>query len=326
MRASEGPRLPVTIVGGYLGAGKTTLVNHLLRHAAGRRLAVLVNDFGELPIDAELIESQDDEVISLAGGCLCCSFGADLLGAVMRLTQRVPRPDQLLIEASGVALPDAITASLSLLGDVALDAVVVVADADSVQARAADRYLADTIARQLRAADLVVLNKIDLVPADARTALHAWLAAMAPGARLLDALRGQLPPEALLGVDLGAAPDRARRRGAARAGELRPRANAAQQFERIETVLAQRVDAEGLARALARPALGVIRAKGILRDLDGAAVALQVVGARGAIAAHRRDPADGRLVCIGLKGRLDRAGIKAALAAASDVKKPCVRG
>jgi len=326
MRTSEGPRLPVTIVGGYLGAGKTTLVNQLLRQAAGRRLAVLVNDFGELPIDADLIESEDDDVINLAGGCLCCSFGADLLGAVMRLTQRVPRPDQLLIEASGVALPDAIAASLSLLGDVALDAVVVLADADSVRARAADRYLADTIARQLRAADLVVLNKIDLVSADGRTALHAWLAEMAPGAKRLEAVRGQLPPEALLGVDLGGARNPARRRGPARSGTLRPRANAAQQFERIEAVLEHRVDAEALAQALARPALGVVRAKGILRDLDGAVVALQVVGTRGAIAAHRRDPADGRLVCIGLKGRLDRAGVEAALAAVSDVNKPCVRG
>ncbi|MCG6953324.1 MAG: GTP-binding protein, partial [Betaproteobacteria bacterium] len=122
MPASEHPPLPVTVIGGYLGAGKTTLVNHLLRHAGGKRLAVLVNDFGELPIDADLIESQNDAVISLAGGCLCCSFGSDLLGAVNSLTRRVPRPDQLLIEASGVALPDAIAASLSLLREVALDA------------------------------------------------------------------------------------------------------------------------------------------------------------------------------------------------------------
>lgn len=326
MRASESPRLPVTVVGGYLGAGKTTLVNHLLRQAAGRRLAVLVNDFGELAIDADLIESEDDEVISLAGGCLCCSFGADLLGAVMRLTQRVPRPDQLLIEASGVALPDAIAASLSLLGDVVLDAVVVIADAEDVRARAADRYLADTIARQLRAADLVVLNKIDLVRAEARAALHAWLAQMVPGAQLLEAHYGQLPPEALLGVDLGGERNRARRHRIARSAEWGPRASATQQFERIEIVLEHRVDAEALAQALARPALGVIRAKGILRDLDGAVVALQVVGARGAIAAQRREPVEGRLVCIGLKGRLDRAGVEAALAAVCDVKKPCVRG
>jgi len=321
MPASRVPPLPVTVIGGYLGAGKTTLVNHLLRHAAGRRLAVLVNDFGALPIDADLIESEDDDVIGLAGGCLCCSFGADLLGAVRRLTQRTARPDQLLIEASGVALPDAIAASLSLLAEVALDAVVVLADADSVQARAADRYLADTIDRQLRAADLLVLNKIDLVPAQRRAALHAWLATAAPGAKLLDAVRGALPPEALLDVDLGADANRVRRRGAPRFENLRPQASAETQFERLEATLAQPVDAGALAQALAQPALGVIRAKGVLRDLDGATVALQVVGARGVITAHQRQAAAGRLVCIGLKGRLDRAAVQATLAAVRDVKK-----
>jgi len=316
MPASQSPPLPVTVIGGYLGAGKTTLVNHLLRHAGARRLAVLVNDFGELPIDADLIESEDDDVISLAGGCLCCSFGADLLGAVIRLTRRVPRPDQLLIEASGVALPDAIAASLSLLAEVALDAVVVVADADSVRARAADRYLADTIERQLRAADLVVLNKIDLVRADRQGALHAWLGAMAPGAKRLDALHGRLAPEAVLGVDWGARADRARRLpGPLTGAGMQPKAGQAQ-FEHLDAVLDARVDAAALAQALVQPALGVIRAKGILRDRDGATVALHLVGARSEISPHAGSVERGRLVCIGLAGRLDRAGIQAALARA----------
>jgi G3E family GTPase len=314
MPASERPPLPVTVIGGYLGAGKTTLVNHLLRHAGGKRLAVLVNDFGELPIDADLIESQNDAVISLAGGCLCCSFGSDLLGAVNSLTRRVPRPDQLLIEASGVALPDAIAASLSLLREVALDAVVVVADADSVRARAADRYLADTIERQLRAADLVVLNKIDLVPADGRGALYAWLDSMAPDAKRLDALRGQLPPEAVLGVEWRARSNRAHPlRGLHSSAGPRPHARQVQ-FEHLDVTLDARVDAGALARALAQPALGVIRAKGILRDRDGATIALHLVGTRSEISPRAGNVECGRLVCIGLAGRLDRAGIAAALA------------
>lgn len=314
MPASQSPALPVTVIGGYLGAGKTTLVNHLLRHAGGKRLAVLVNDFGELPIDADLIESQDDAVISLAGGCLCCSFGSDLLGAVIRLTRRLPRPDQLLIEASGVALPDAIAASLSLLGEAALDAVVVVADAESVRARAADRYLADTIERQLRAADLVVLNKLDLVPADAHGALHAWLDGMAPDAKRLDALRGQLPPEAVLGVEWRARADRAHPLRGLQAS-TRPRPHATQaRFEHLDLTLEARIDAAALAQALAQPALGVIRAKGILRDRDGATVALHLVGARSEISPRTGSVECGRLVCIGLAGRLDRAGIEAALA------------
>ena len=85
--------LPRVLIGGWLGAGKTTLVNQLLRQAAGRRLAVLVNDFGEQGLDADLIEGSADEVLELAGGCICCSYGADLLGALRRVAARQPRPD-----------------------------------------------------------------------------------------------------------------------------------------------------------------------------------------------------------------------------------------
>ena len=85
-------RTPVTVVGGYLGAGKTTLVNHLLRTAQGVRLAILVNDFGSLAIDADLIEARSDNLISIAGGCVCCSFGSDLMGALMKLSEGVPPP------------------------------------------------------------------------------------------------------------------------------------------------------------------------------------------------------------------------------------------
>ena len=94
--------LPTVVIGGYLGAGKTTLVNHLLRHADGRRVAVLVNDFGDVNIDADLIEGADAGVLSLSGGCLCCSFGDDLVGTLLALQRRQPPPDVVLIELSGV--------------------------------------------------------------------------------------------------------------------------------------------------------------------------------------------------------------------------------
>ena len=112
---SGSQKTPVTIIGGYLGAGKTTLVNHLLRNAQGRRLAILVNEFGELPIDADLIEARDDDIISLSGGCVCCSYGNDLIMAMMDMARMEPRPDHIVLEASGVALPAAIASSLSLL-------------------------------------------------------------------------------------------------------------------------------------------------------------------------------------------------------------------
>ena len=79
--------IPVIVIGGYLGAGKTTLLNHLLRHADGRKIAILVNEFGDLPIDVDLIEAKDDEMIAISGGCICCSFGSDMTAALIKLAQ-----------------------------------------------------------------------------------------------------------------------------------------------------------------------------------------------------------------------------------------------
>ncbi|MEC8387162.1 MAG: GTP-binding protein, partial [Pseudomonadota bacterium] len=94
MTASTPSPIPATVIGGYLGAGKTTLVNHLLRTANGLRLAVLVNEFGALPIDDDLIIAREDNLISLAGGCVCCSFGSDLMAALMDLSQLSPPPER----------------------------------------------------------------------------------------------------------------------------------------------------------------------------------------------------------------------------------------
>jgi G3E family GTPase len=109
--------IPVTLIGGYLGAGKTTLVNHLLRERGERRIAVLVNDFGELPIDDALIESRDGTLLQLAGGCVCCSFGSDLMAALQQMLALQPQPEHILIETSGVALPAAVARVLGLLPD-----------------------------------------------------------------------------------------------------------------------------------------------------------------------------------------------------------------
>ena len=160
---SEPHRIPVTVVGGYLGAGKTTLVNHLLRSAEGRRLAVLVNDLGELSIDADLIEARDENLISIAGGCVCCSYGSDLVLALKELAARNPRLDHVLIETSGVALPNSVAASLSLLEGYKLDCVAVLADVTTIRRMASDRYLADTIERQFADADFVLAAKVDCV-------------------------------------------------------------------------------------------------------------------------------------------------------------------
>jgi len=191
--------IPVSLIGGYLGAGKTTLVNSLLRHAGGRRLAVLVNEFGALPIDADLIAARDDNLISISGGCICCSFGSDLVAALIDIRTRGQPIDHLLIETSGVALPGSIVQSIALLPGLAIDGVIVLADAETVEERADDRYMGDTVRGQLAGADIVVLNKVDLVSPERVAAISRRLAEIAPGARIVPAAKADIPAEIILG-------------------------------------------------------------------------------------------------------------------------------
>ncbi|GHF51793.1 CobW family GTP-binding protein [Seohaeicola zhoushanensis] len=289
--------LPVTVIGGYLGAGKTTLVNHLLRHAGGRRLAVLVNEFGTLPIDADLIEAEGDTLISIAGGCVCCSFGNDLTAALMQMRQLDPRPDHVLIESSGVAIPGSIMATAALLAEVRCDGVVVLADAGDIRRAFDDPYIGDTIARQLAQADIVILNKMDLAPEPPET-LTAWVAAQAPGAAVVPCRDAQVPAEVVIG--LGPHPVEAHAHAHDHADGL---------FESIVLTPAASEDAAGLARQIATGPYGVVRAKGWLRTPEGMAL-IQVAGRQGTATPASPESREG-LVCIGLKGQLDIAALHA---------------
>lgn len=308
-------RTPVTVVGGYLGAGKTTLVNHLLRNANGLRLAVLVNDFGTLPIDSDLIEAQSGNLISIAGGCICCSFGSDLMGALMELAQRDPAPDHVLLETSGVAMPGVVARSAALLPAFSIDSVVVLADAETVRARAADRYMGDTITRQLNEADLVVLNKSDLVSAGAMQLLHQWMAHTAPRAALVEAARGEVPAALIFGRGHTSSAQ-----GALSSGSIQPAEDAAGRYESASFSPATAVQVEALARALAQAECGLLRAKGVLRDVDGSLKTLHLVGARFEVTPFggRGEAATG-LACIGLRGRVNRAAIEHALARSANL-------
>ena len=193
--------VPVTVVGGFLGAGKTTLVNHVLR-VATRRYAVLVNDFGALDVDAALVRAQEGDVLALSNGCVCCGAGPDLGAGIERLARLDPPPDWMLVEASGVSDPRRIGQLVQLEAGVTLDSVVVLVDAAAFSEQLADPYLEDTLIRQVARADLVVLNKCDLADEATRAALAAKLRALAPTARLAT-VRGGAFPEALVGLSIG---------------------------------------------------------------------------------------------------------------------------
>ena len=307
---------PTLIVGGYLGAGKTTLVNHLLRNAGGRRIAVMVNDFGELTIDADLIEGAEGSVLALAGGCVCCSFGSDLLGALQDVLQRQPQPDLILIETSGVALPAAVARSARLLPGLRIDGIVLMLDAETVRQRSADPFVGDLVRQQLLDADLLILNKTELCTPTALAELNAWLPTMtAAGTPVVPANQARVPPELVLGfhTDWAANPQGTNGDALARWAAqptithpiTPPIAPAADRFVNELFVLSAPLDPQQLLAALTAPDAGVVRAKGWLTDLTGQRHLLQQVGRRIELLPLAPDVAPSgpdRLLVIGLAG------------------------
>ncbi|MFK7753401.1 MAG: GTP-binding protein [Sedimentitalea sp.] len=157
-------RLPMTVISGYLGAGKTTLINRLLAEDHGLRLLVLVNDFGAINIDQALIESAGDDTIALSNGCVCCTMGADLFMALGDALDRRPRPDHLIIEASGIADPAAIANAAIAEPDLSYGGIITLVDAGNAPALLADTLIAPQVVQQITAADLVLLTKCDSAP------------------------------------------------------------------------------------------------------------------------------------------------------------------
>jgi G3E family GTPase len=259
--------LPFTVIGGFLGAGKTTLLRRLL--AAGeRRWAVLVNDFGALNIDAALIAGQEGRTVRLTNGCACCSLGPGLLDGVGDLLDSGLTFDAMVVEASGVADPWRIAELALVERRLRLEAVLVLADAVRLPALLADRYVAETVANQLRVADLVLLNKRDLAGAAGLAAARAAAEALRPGLRLLATEQAALPPELL---DL---PPPARFRASA------PAAHEAV-FRRFAYRRAGAFDRGALERALAEMPPALLRLKGFVQAPDP--LLLQMVGARWAL-------------------------------------------
>lgn len=195
---AAGQDIAVTVIGGYLGAGKTTLVNHILR-TADQRIAVLVNDFGDINIDEDLIASQDGDTISLANGCICCSLVDGFSAALATVRATEPQPERLVIESSGVADPATVSAYGHGPG-LTLDATIVVVDAEMIRTKAQDVYVGDTVLGQLRSADIVVMNKADLVSDEDAQLTAEWLRDRCPEAVTIASTNGVVDSALLFGV------------------------------------------------------------------------------------------------------------------------------
>ncbi|MBC3942074.1 cobalamin biosynthesis protein CobW [Sphingomonas albertensis] len=342
---SDLSKVPVTIVTGFLGAGKTTLISHLIRNANGRRLAVVVNEFGTLGIDGDILKGcaipdcPAENVVELANGCICCTVADDFIPTVETLLALDPRPDHILIETSGLALPKPLLKAFdwpAIRSRITVDGVIALADAEAVAAgrfapdvaaldaqRAADPSvdhetpLSEVFEDQLACADLVLLTKVDLAGPEGVAKARAVIAAeSARPLPVIDLTDGIIDPRVILGLNAAAEDDIASRPSHHDGEDDHEHDD----FDSVVIELGEIADPADLTakiEALARSA-DILRVKGY------AAVAgkpmrllVQAVGARVRTQYDRPwragEPRRTQLVVIAEHDRIDEARIKAAL-------------
>lgn len=348
-------KIPATVVTGFLGAGKTTLIRHMLEHANGRRIALIINEFGDLGVDGDILKGcgiagcAEEDVMELSNGCICCTVAEDFIPTMQKLLARADAPDHIVIETSGLALPQPLVRAFNwpeISTRVTVDGVVTVVDgkavaegrfAHDVAAVDAQRALDDNLdhetplselfADQVACADMIVVNKTDLLEeAEAEALVGRLRSESREGVQVVRATMGALPIDVLLGQGVGAEADMGARH------ELHHHHHHDDEdddhahdhdHDAFESFVVAR-DEIADARAFAEQVAEVIRTHDILRLKGFAAVAgkpmrltLQAVGPRVDSYFDRPFGAEARqtrLVVIGQAG-LDRAAIDAALRA-----------
>lgn len=302
--------VPILLVTGFLGAGKTTVVNHLLANAEGRRIAAVVNDFGAINIDAELIAGASDGVVSLANGCICCSLEGDLLRTLSNLLRRDPKPEYIVIETSGVADPADIVRNLMdpvILRETPLEMVLCAMDAATPPAALDDALLRS----QLRVADIVALSKLDLADEGAGARMREAIRGQRVPAVVVDARHGEIPSALLFPAIVDRAP------APRDPGPKRP---AEQRFETLSWISDQPLSLPRLQQAIGRLAPRLARAKGLFETVEqpGRMMVFQFAGGRATLA-----PGDAlapgvprsRIVFIAELGVLSKAELDGIMAA-----------
>jgi cobalamin biosynthesis protein CobW len=339
-------KIPATVVTGFLGAGKTSLIQHLLRTADGRRLALIINEFGDIGVDGEILKGcriqgcEDENLIELANGCICCTVADDFLPTMAALLNRPSPPDHIVIETSGLALPKPLIKAFTwpeVRTRVTVDGVIAVVDgpaaaagrfAEDLEALAAlraadpsldhDSPLAELFEDQLACADIVILNKSDQMDLRARAAAEQAVAEkLRPSVKVVPASFGAIDARILLGIGAAAEDDLAQRPSRHDAeGE-----HDHDDFESFHVELPELGSTQKLLEAIAAAvsANDILRIKGFLA-VAGKEMRLVLQGVGGRLQ-HYYDRAwapgerrASRLVVIGLKG-LDRRAITAVLAA-----------
>lgn len=310
---ADRPRsVPFIVITGFLGAGKTTLLNALLTQEHGKRLAVLVNDFGEINIDALLVAKRSQETISLSNGCTCCSLAGDLAARLAQLTAGPQAPDAIVLEASGLADPHGIVQVALANKSLSVECILAVVDAQAMLEQAEDPVGKRVFMAQLSASDMIVLNKLACVDGLHKARALAWLHAHAAEKPVIAREVDSVP------IDIILAPREPLAREAPDTGWLRTPRLASHGFESVSLTVDRPLDRQRLTRLLESVPSAVVRAKGVLQlsDQPGVTSVYQRVGPRWSLVhepAPEGTPPQSHIVFIAPRGALDARALNTGL-------------